>query len=142
MGRPKKQGGIRLRTETQLLHDMQEEFSHGETRLFRNTVGEGWVGPHIWNSDGSLTITKPTRVKFGLGPGTSDLIGWSSTVITPAMVGQTVAQFLSAEGKAANGKVTTEQEAFIRTVRTAGGLAGVFRSADELRRILMGVNEE
>jgi hypothetical protein len=141
MGRH-KQTGIRLRAETQLLRDVQEEFSHGDTRLFRNTVGSGYVGPHVSPGDGSIIITKPSRVTFGLGVGTSDLIGWQAVTITPDMVGRTFAQFVAAEGKAANGKTTPEQEAFIAIVRKAGGLAGVFRSEHELRRILMGVNEE
>ena len=128
----------RLRSETQLLSDTMQEFSHGKTRLFRNTVGSGYVGPHVYGGGGSILITKPSRITFGLGTGTSDLIGWQSVTVTPGMVGRTIAQFVSVEGKSETGRVTPEQTAFIATVRTAGGLAGVFRSTDDVRRILAG----
>lgn len=94
----------------------------GDVRLFRNNVG---VAVH---ADGS-------RVRYGLCPGSSDLIGWRSLVITPDMVGQRIAAFLAIEAKGERGRPTAEQERFIRAVVEAGGLAGVARNPDQARII-------
>jgi len=130
--------GVRLREETQLLHDAQVAYSNGSTRLFRNTVGSGWVGPHINMGDGTILITRPSRVTFGLGEGTSDLVGWHSIVVTPEMVGKRVAVFVGAEGKAGRKMPTPEQRAFLNVLQFAGGLPGVFRNLDELQATLDG----
>lgn len=86
-------------------------------RLFRNNVGV-------------LRDHTGRAVRFGLHPGSSDLIGWRSITITPDMVGQKVAVFTALEVKAPGGthKVTVEQHHFIQAVETAGGIAGVARS--------------
>lgn len=89
-------------------------------RLFRNNVGV-------------LRDREGRPVRFGLHPGSSDLIGWRSVTITPDMVGKQVAIFTALEVKAPGGthKVTTEQHAWIRAVEAAGGIAGIARSPDQ-----------
>lgn len=74
-------------------------------------------------------------VRYGLCPGSSDLIGLRQVTITPDMVGQTIAQFVAIEVKD-RGRVTPEQERFITMVLQAGGLAGIARSVDDARTIL------
>lgn len=69
-------------------------------------------------------------------PGGSDLIGWRSVEITPEMVGQSIAQFVAIECKAASGRVSPDQIRFIEAVKKAGGVAGVVRSPDEATRLL------
>jgi hypothetical protein len=59
-------------TETQIQQQIRE-LSTGNVRLFRNNNGVAKM------KDGSV-------VRYGLGNGTSDLIGWESVVITPDMV--------------------------------------------------------
>lgn len=98
--------------------------SRGPVRLFRNNVG-------------SLPDPRTGRlVSFGLAPGSADLIGWRSTVITPDMVGQTVAVFASVEVKSARGRVRPDQAAWLAAVQAAGGIAGVAHTVDEARTIL------
>jgi hypothetical protein len=101
----------------------------GPCRLLRNNVGA------LPAPDGRL-------VRYGLGQsgasrvvGTSDLIGWRSRVITPDMVGQTIAQFVAIEVKD-RGRATPEQLTWLDAVTRAGGLAGVARSPDDARTIL------
>jgi hypothetical protein len=130
--------GVRLREETQLLHDAQIQYSRFGARLFRNTVGSGWVGPHISMGDGTVLVTRPSRVTFGLGEGTSDLIGWKEVVVTPDMVGKTVALFLAVEGKAGRKKPTPEQRTFLSLVREVGGLSGVARNLEDVQFTLDG----
>jgi len=68
-------------------------------------------------------------------PGTSDLIGWESVEITPAMVGKRIAVFVAVEVKDLD-EATEEQLNFIEQVRAAGGLAGVAHDAAEAAEIL------
>ena len=77
-----------------------------------------------------------TITRYGLGVGTSDLIGWRTVTITPEMVGQKIAQFTAIEVKA-KGTATTEPQAqFIETVRQAGGIAGIARTEKEVENLL------
>jgi len=63
------------------------------------------------------------RVRYGLGVGTSDLIGWTPREITADMVGQTIAVFTAVELKRGSDTSTREQDLFARAVRNAGGIA-------------------
>ncbi len=94
-----------------------------DVRLFRNNVGTCKA------ADGRF-------VRFGLCPGSSDLIGLKSVTITPDMVGQRVALFCAVEVKTPRGRVTDEQQRFLDFVQRSGGLAGVARSTDDLKTIL------
>lgn len=97
--------------------------SNGKTRLFRNNTGV-------------LRDQKGRPVQFGLCKGSADLIGWQSVVVTPEMVGKTVAVFTSLEVKTALGRVSPEQEQWQRAVKAAGGLAAVVRSVEDAERAL------
>lgn len=92
-------------------------------RLLRNNVGVAEL------KDGR-------RIRFGLGVGSSDLVGWSPYLVTAQDVGAILAVFTACEAKAESGRVTNEQEAFIQAVLHAGGRAGVFRCDDDLRSIV------
>ena len=98
--------------------------THTEARIFRNQVG-------------SLPDPRTGRlVTFGLARGSADLIGWRTITITPEMVGQRVAIFTSIEVKTITGHLTPAQQAWMGTVRTAGGIAGVARSVRDAEEIL------
>jgi hypothetical protein len=77
--------------------------------------------------------------KCGLGSGTSDLVGWQTTIIKPEHVGKPFARFLAAELKRpGGGRRTPEQIAFIRSVVTAGGI-GFF--ADSVEAFAKGLEQ-
>ena len=66
-------------------------------RLFRNQVGQ-------------LPDPRTGRyIQFGLAKGSSDLIGFKTVKVTPDMVGQEIAQFVSLEIKTETGKLTKMQ---------------------------------
>lgn len=111
--------------ESILVADTRLHLSQGDVRLFRNNVG-------------ALQDKNGRWVTYGLCPGSSDLIGWRSVEITPAMVGQRVAIFTALEAKAPGERPSREQNAFLRAVQLHGGLAGDYRSLDEARAILQG----
>jgi hypothetical protein len=96
-----------------------------DARLFRKQVG-------------SLPDPRTGRlVTFGLARGSADLIGWRTVTITPEMVGQQVAVFTSIEVKTATGRLRPEQEHWLGAVQAACGIAGVARSIDDARQILL-----
>ena len=98
---------------------------------------EHGAGPaRLWrNNTGALKDQAGRLVRYGLCPGSSDLIGLRQVVVTPDMVGQTLAVFTAIEVKD-RGRLTPEQQAFLTMVTQAGGLAGVARSPDDARSIL------
>jgi hypothetical protein len=106
-------------------------------RLFRVNVGVAWVGEVTKNRDGSITIRNPRPFKSGV-PGMSDLIGWAPVVVTPDMVGKTVAVYLAVETKSARGRASEEQKNFVSAVHKAGGRAGIARTDADLEVILCG----
>jgi hypothetical protein len=130
-------------TETEIQQQIRE-LSTGNVRLFRNNNGVAKM------KDGSV-------VRYGLGNGTSDLIGWESVVITPDMVGQTFARFLAPEVKTEkeydyimkhydelrdyNGTDKKknhykQQIKFCEQVTKQGGKAGFVESAERLKKLL------
>jgi hypothetical protein len=88
-------------------------------RVFRNNVGV-------------LLDQRGVPVRYGLMVGSGDLIGWRPVTITPDMVGQQLAQFVSLEVKGPRGRMSPEQARWAAMVEEAGGLALVVRGAEEL----------
>lgn len=119
-------------------------------RLFRLNTGLAWIsniGPKgvIKRSDGSVVILEARPVAMGFSSpngdpivGACDLPGWTSVVITPEMVGRTVAVFTSIEAKSSTGRATPEQRNWMEQVVRAGGIAGIARSGDEALGIVEG----
>ena len=111
-------------TEQQIQQQIRIACSHGQTRLFRNNTG-------------TLRDQHGRPVQFGLCKGSADLIGWRTITITPEMVGQQVAVFLSIEVKTATGRLRPEQRQWLDAVQSAGGIAGVARSVEDAERLTM-----
>ncbi|MFM2091888.1 MAG: hypothetical protein RLZZ127_2377 [Planctomycetota bacterium] len=107
-----------------------------DVRLFNNPVGEAWTGVARQVEPGLVVIRHPARVAYGLAPGSCDLVGWRSVVVTPDMVGRRLAVFLGAEVKTGRGVPTLAQVAFMNAVTAAGGLAAVVRSVDDARALV------
>jgi hypothetical protein len=93
-------------------------------KVFRNNIG---VAKH---ADGRVT-------RYGVGPnGAGDYLGWETVTITPDMVGQRLARFVSIEFKREKGgRVSAAQTHWASVVNDAGGLAAVVSSPEDARRI-------
>ena len=102
--------------------DRIHKLSTGDVRLFRNNVGMAY------------TLTG-APVRFGLHKGSPDLIGWKRTVITPDMVGKTVAVAIGIEVKTERGRPTPEQTHFLDHMKNFGALAGIARNVEEAKQI-------
>lgn len=108
-------------------------------RLFRNNTARAWAGNRITHHpDSSVTIRNARPIHAGLCLGSSDLVGWMPVVVTPDMVGETVAIFTAVEIKTPRGRPSAGQVNFIDAVNRAGGFAGFSRSNADLARILAG----
>ena len=117
-------------SETDIQRRIQMEASRLGARLFRNNILAAWPGEATRLQDGSVLIRHPRRVECGIpGPGGSDLFGW---ITRP----DGVAQVVACEIKTPTGRVSQLQQNWLDCVANAGGIAGVCRSPDDLRRLL------
>lgn len=112
-------------------------------RIFRVNVGTGWtgaVGPR-WREGGveCMTIRAPRPLTTGLPPGTPDLVGFAPVVVTPEMVGQTLAVLVAVEVKTPDGRVSPTQRNALDVLAACGARAGVARNAAEAVAIAGGV---
>lgn len=119
------------------------------TILFRVNTGRAWLsgmGPAGVRklNDGSVHIQAARPIAMGFSrtngdpvKGTSDLNGWTSLIVTPAMVGCRVAVYTAIETKRTKGgRTSDDQQNFIDQVVKAGGIAGVANSAESAREIV------
>lgn len=111
-----------------------------ETRLMndiRLAVSSECRGVTTWrNHTGCLQDQRGKWVKFGLAPGSADLIGIREVVVTEDMVGTKIGQFVALEIKTPTGRTRDDQHVFLDHVRSRGGLAEVVKSVDEAVDIL------
>jgi hypothetical protein len=100
-------------SEKQATVNLKLSLNHSET-IFRNNNGK------FKNKHGQW-------VRFGLGTGTSDFIGWTTQIITADMVGRSVAIFTAIEIKASDETPNEDQQKFIDLVKKNGGIAKVYK---------------
>lgn len=145
MAENKQQGWTGV-AETSLVKEIQLVHSRDEVRLWRNNNGTAWNGavdprrPGCPGRGYTVTMKNARLVKFGLAPGSGDLIGFRSVTITPEMVGQKVAVFLSLEVKTKWGRIGPGQQEWCDMVKYLGGIAGFAKSSEEAGEIIYGEN--
>lgn len=90
------------------------------------------------NHCGMLKDSQGRTHKFGLCPGSSDIVGMVPVEITADMVGKTVGVFMAVEVKTSSGRLSKKQKNFIAVVQGEGGIAGVARSPEEAIALVRG----
>ena len=86
------------------------------------------------NNTGTATTKDGRYIRFGLAVGSGDLIGWETIEVTPEMVGEKIARFLSVEVKRGKGGViSAEQQNWSDLVNKHGGRAIITNSAEDLK---------
>lgn len=112
------------KTEAQILN---------ESKLMLSMI----PGVRVWrNNTGKLRDVNGRWVEFGLCVGSADLIGFQSIVIKPEHVGKRIARFMAVECKNAKGKVSEQQENFLKIVDDFGGCSLVIRDASMIKTYL------
>lgn len=116
---------------------LKEINSTKHMRLFRNNVGTAYQGKVKINQRYRMAIIEKFRlIKFGLVEGSGDLIGWKTVEITPDMIGQNVAVFLSVETKRlTGGKKSQEQKIWADAVNNAGGIAVFINDPEQCKSL-------
>lgn len=97
--------------------------------MFRNAVGWGLAtSPKAMHRrrDGKILLDHGSPIRYGLFPGSGDMIGYRPTVITPEMVGQTVAIFQSIEVKTKGDRLRADQRKWNRALIRDGAIAEVW----------------
>jgi len=119
-------GKAREVLEARVLHDVLALSGKlPGVRLFRNTVG-------------AVRAQSGRFLRYGLGVGTPDIIGWRRVLVTPDMVGKSMAVFVGVEVKAPGEEPTEEQLRFLRDLHEAGGIAGWADSLDAALPLVSG----
>lgn len=130
--------------ETDLMRQIEIDLCRetaGRVKVFRTNVGEFWTGQEIIRTDGGgVYIPKAYRFDTGLPKGFSDLFAVVPTVITPELLGRTLAQAAFIEVKTPTGRLRPEQEQFLAVMRATGARAGVARSPEDAIRIVTGAS--
>lgn len=102
------------------------EYSKGDCRLFKNDNGYAELRNGAW-------------IRFGLAPGSSDLVGAKSIIITPEMIGKKIAVAVVIEDKLPKkdgGKNPTRlQKNFLMVADKLGCIAGVARAVQDVQNI-------
>ncbi|PHS61045.1 MAG: hypothetical protein COB09_19040 [Thalassobium sp.] len=141
-------------SESNVVKRIMMDLSAMGCRLFRNNVGEVWTGKYrrinkdqaVMCEEGDVIIKHARRFHGGLVVGSGDIIGWTPTLITPDMVGLTLAIFTDIEGKkdektaisSAKSRSAHEQsqQRFAEAVIKGGGFAGFAGSTEQAQEII------
>lgn len=119
---------------------MRETAIQAKVRAVLNRID---TGVRVWrNNVGEWKTPTGQYVKYGLAPGSADLVGIAQVVIRPEDVGASLGRFLAVEVKTPTGRLSDEQRAWLATVEKLGGLTAVTRTEAEavelLRRLRHG----
>lgn len=136
------------RDEQDLMNKIRLTYSNGDTRLFRQNTGEGWIGSTnyvhrnprprtVTINQGDVVIRDARRFIAGF-PGLPDLGGWRTVTVTPEMVGTRLAVYVGLEVKTPTGSVRAEQKNFLKLAKDAGAVAAVVRSVEDAGAALHG----
>lgn len=101
-------------TETSLQNAVIKKYP----MMFRNDNGAGW----FYHKEGD----KPIFLRYGLHPGSGDLVGYVEKVITQDMVGQKIAVFASVELKTINDTIKQNQIDWHNAILLAGGISEIW----------------
>lgn len=132
----KPAGGYR--TEHPVQNEIRNDLA-GDVFLFRANVGRGWTGSEVITlANGDKLIRNPRVFDTGLPAGFTDLFGFRPVVVTPDMVGQTLAVFVAIDAKSKDGRASDKQQNFVNAVNNNGGRAGFASSVEHARNIVNG----
>ncbi len=79
--------------------------------LWTNEVGQAYTAIEKYKTAEGILLKRPRVIRYGVGGvGFPDLVGFTKTVITPEMVGQTLPVFTTVEMKQGADRLRKEQK--------------------------------
>jgi hypothetical protein len=90
-------------------------------RLFRINSGVGWAGRLVKQMVNGVVLASARPLRAA-PTGWPDLCGWTSVIVTPEMVGTTIAVFTAEEFKGPRDGLRPEQLAFKNCLERMGGV--------------------
>lgn len=126
-----------MKSESEVQQEIQLEAPKMGVTLLRNNSGafKDETGRLVRYGLGQISNTQPYK--------SSDLIGWTEVVVTPEMVGRTLAVFTAIEVKREDWKPNyrdtreLHQRNFIEWVKSRGGIAAMINSVDEFKKLFI-----
>lgn len=122
--------------ETALHRGVMLELSDVHTRAWRNNNGAAWQGSNFTIRNRRLVQGAARYVRYGLAPGSSDIVGLRSMQITPEMVGRRVAVSLMIETKTEDQRLSPDQKNWLAMAHGMGCIAGVATTVDDAKQII------
>lgn len=86
-------------------------------------------GTPVWRN--AVGFDRATKVHYGIGLGSPDLVGILPLVIGPEHVGRTLGVFLGVEVKTPIGRLSQDQKRWHTVARDRGALVVVARSVED-----------
>jgi len=123
--------------ESDIQNQILIALSQNGTVAFRINAGSFWAGEIISNKDNMMLLKNPRKIQ-GAPEGTSDIIGVTSVIVTPQMVGSRVGVFTAIEVKKPGENPKANQKNFLSRMRDMGAIAGVALSPEQAIGILKG----
>lgn len=125
--------------EADIMNDIRLHISQQRIgTLFRVNVGQAWTGNHIVTHPDHVAIYGARPFKTGLPVGFPDLFGFAPVIITPEMVGKTMAVFVGIEVKTPRGRIRPGQMNMIYYMAEHGCRVGVARNKLDAEAIVAG----
>ena len=106
--------------EKEIFREYLEALDGSYQRRFRVVSVSAWVGKARRLPNGDVVLRGARRVRT-CEAGMFDFIGWDSVVITPEMVGQTVAIFAGDEVKSEHDRLSKFQRMLGECLKRMGG---------------------
>ena len=109
---------------------------YSNIRLWSNPVGFAYAGTVVkeYNNNNKryITIVNPRPIKYGLGKGTLDTIGFKVEDIS----GYKIPRFISFDAKIGKDKLSDSQTKFRDMVNSFGGISSEIREGDNVVDLL------
>ena len=121
--------------ETLTIHQLDDRVKEKHCFTFRNDNGTAWAGgkEYVAKKDEQILIRKgarvvvgPTKITYGLYPGSGDRIGYTEIIVTADMVGRKVAVFTSIKEKTENDNMKKNQKNWHNRILEAGGISEIW----------------
>lgn len=120
--------------ERKVINEILTSIDPKTERLFRINAGMAWAGEIVKHTGGLLVLRNP-RPFHGAPPGTPDVCGFKSIVITPEMIGKRIAVFVGVEVKAneknPDAKLRRAQKMAAKLLTRLGAIYRVVSDASE-----------